>query len=516
MAQIPGKTEHDAPSGPSPAREALKSAVALGVLGALVGYLARGGNLARGMSDPPRFVDVEAFSADCGPRDVNGRPLIVNMVYSEDKRSWLEYAAERFARRCPNIQVKLTAMGDIESADAIIDAYLEPKSKQQKDELPTLWAPADDIVVQYLAARWKQRSSEVPDAGELLDGSEARSLARSPLVVLVWHDRYQVLEAILRSGRSEEGPWWQIPCALIPRDADLSKIALEDRVPGRWIDWYGPLTPSPAKKPAAAPKKRAQIKPAYEAPFPTLQEIERWGRVKFGHTSPTRAASGLETLYLMAYAYVLPPKERAALEGSDAPAQGSAGGGVTGSEHLRGAFARAFAERKDSLRQALGRCEGGLDEAPESARLLTESMINVGPGRYDGVMTYEHLALPALKRLGAHESSLRDARIIYPQPTIVNEHPALFIRPDPAQKQAASRWLDFLLGKEMQEKAIQYGFRPANPNVSIRASDVDENPFLDLRRYGVELDPDLREPPHLDGDAIHELIGIWQDATGRY
>ncbi|WP_437949274.1 substrate-binding domain-containing protein [Sorangium sp. So ce296] len=515
MAKIPDEIELDARSDGSIARELLRSVVALGVLGGLVGYLSRGGDVARSAPEYPQFVDVASVRTDCGPIAVHGRPLVVNMLYSDDKRAWLEHAADRFARLCPNIQIKLTAMGDIESADAIIDAFLKKKDDRRKEDQPTLWSPADWIVVQYLAARWKQRSSEVPDAGELLDGSDARSLVKSPLVVLVWEDRYRVLDAILRSGRSEEGPWWQIPCALVPRDADLSSFALEDRVPGRWIDWYGPLVTPPPKRRAAAPAKPAEAKPAYEAPFPTLGEIERWGRVKFVHTSPTRAASGLETLYLMAYAYALPPQERAALATKGAPLQGSVEGGVEGSEHLRGAFERALEQRREPLKQALGRCEAGLDEAPKSARLLTESMFNVGPARYDGVMTYEHLTLPVLQRIDAHASTLGSARIIYPQPTIVNQHPAVFIRPDPDKKQAATRWIDFLLGEEMQKKAIEFGFRPANPKVSIRAYDADANPFLHLRRYGVEIAPDLKEPPRLDGEAIHEIIETWRDATGR-
>ena len=49
-----------------------------------------------------------------------------------------------------------------------------------------------------------------------------------------------------------------------------------------------------------------------DEPFPTAEEIAKWGRVKIGHAPPTQDNAGLAALYLMAFDYVLAPKQRTA------------------------------------------------------------------------------------------------------------------------------------------------------------------------------------------------------------
>ena len=78
-----------------------------------------------------------------------------------------------------------------------------------------------------------------------------------------------------------------------------------------------------------------------------------------------------------------------------------------------------------------------------------------------------------------------------------------------------SRFGDYLRTHEVQVRALQLGFRPTDPTLGLRDYDLGPNPFTSLRRYGVELDPDLREPPRLDGASVATLIELWGDATGR-
>lgn len=473
-------------------REAVNLVVAVAAGAALVFGLTHDCRLPPAAPETGRVVEVRkgiGASLDvCGKPAADGRPVIVSMLYSDPTRPWVEYAAGRFARLCPDIQIKLEVMDDIKAADAILAG----------EEKPTIWAPADDLVVRYLESRWNPRSPV-----KLFEPGAAQSLAQSPLVILVWSDRLAVIEAILRARGDGEGVWPQIACPGVPRSPDLSKVALPDMVPGTWGDWYAPA--------AAAPKKEAKPKPKieraqYEPPFPTPEEIRSWGRVKLAHTPPTRAASGLEALYLMAYDYAVPPRGRAAAE---------KGSGAEGAQ----AFSRALAQQKDSLKRWLRRCEAGLDAMPNSSRDLTDAIFDLGPSRYDAVVTYEHLTLSILTRIDKNADALRTMKVIYPRPTFANNHPAVILWPDdPAsadQRRAAATWLAFLRSQEMQQKAIEYGFRPSVEEVSIRGYTVDENPFLRLRRYGVTFEERLGPPPSLEGSDVEALVRMWEDATGR-
>ncbi|MGK4008327.1 substrate-binding domain-containing protein [Sorangium sp. So ce1036] len=461
---------------------------------------------------PLEYVHLTAAAArdDCGEPSKDGRPVVVEMLYSDNKQPWIEDAADRFAKRCPNIHVKLTAMGDIESANAILAG----------DEQPALWSPADELVVRYLESSAKGGGREAD-----IHIGERVSLARSPLVVLTWRNQERVLDTITPTLASVEGPWAAMACAQIPRDPDLSHIELKDMVPGRWIDWYkASLSPSPGEKELPpAPRRAPEAAPRGAAPVP-LEELERWGRVEFMHASPVRSAAGLETLYLMAYDYALPPAERAAaaLEGVAPAAQAAAQaeGRIEGSEHLRDELQRRLGERKEALRRWIERCEAGLGQIPRSAEQLTASMYKHGPSGYDFVTTYEQLVFSQLKKNDSNESSIADLRVKYLQPTIVNRHPVVSLIPEgpdhDAVRQAAKRWIDFLRSDDIQKRAIEYGFRPATDAVKISEHRVRANPFLRMQRYGISFRETLTEPPRLDGEAVRELISLWEEATGRH
>ncbi|MDI1433374.1 substrate-binding domain-containing protein [Polyangium sorediatum] len=520
MAKSSKQAKAATPAERSQSREALTLLVVLGLLGGVAYRFVRD-QVGMSHAETKLIVDAKMTTSVktelCGPPTKDGRPVVISMLSSDDKRAWVEQAADRYAKLCPNIQVQLSVMGDIESADAILAG----------EQQPTLWAPADELVVRYLDTRWrKEKNQDKP----LFDVDQKRSLVESPLVVLIWEDRLQAVDAIMSARSSEQGPWVDLLCAFVPPQADPSGMATEDLIPGRWIDWYESILPAPPRKktPApAAPRRRAEETPevpknVYRAPFPTLDELRQWGVVKFGHTSPTRSASGLESLYLMAYDYVLPPKERpdaVAKAISDAQAQADRHGSVVSTDIAVPDFKRAFAKRKQALGRWLKRCEGGLDAAPNSAKLLAETMFNVGPSRYDAVVTYEHLTFPILDQIDGFVNVMHDMRVIYPTPTIMNQHPVVLLDgpaslTDP-QRLAATKWIDFLHSEEMQKKAIDHGFRPANPVVSIRGYYSTTNPFLRLRRYGITFDTPIVEPPRVDGELVNELIRLWEDATGR-
>src|SRR5262249_21765072 len=157
-------------------------------------------------------------------------------------------------------------------------------------------------------------------------------------------------------------------------------------------DWAGPLVARPNGRPAGKPA-------AADEALPAPEELRSWGAMKIRHASPPRSLSGLEALYLMAYDHVLPPKERPKDSGE-----------------IRGAFERALAEKKGELSAWLSRCERDLPAPLRSTRLLTETMVNVGSSRYDGVVTFEHTALHFLPWVDAVGNARREARVFYMQP----------------------------------------------------------------------------------------------------
>lgn len=520
MEGAPKKSKSRGPDPPSLWLGVLRLVLGLSILGLSVYMLARGGNFARArpLGPPPRIVDMALVSGVrrdiCGLPPADGQPVVIDMVYSNDKSAWIGEASNRFSRLCTNIQVRTWPMGDVESADAILDGEVKP----------TLWSPADDLVLQYLDHRWRERAGTPP-----FDISKQTSLAKSPLVVLIWEDRLRVVEAILARQPQEDGPWVDFMCSTLPKEPQgLEAMALEDKVPGTWIDWYNPVTqPAPTKKPPPAPRRARDAKivstiPTYSAPFPTLDQMKQWGRVKVSHTSPTRAASGLAALYLMAYDYVLPPAKRPAALREDIRALDALArkeGVVFRSERVADDFKRAFAERRGALGRWLARCEAGLESAPATTELLTNALFQGGPSRYDAVVTNEHLIFPVFARIDQFADVMAEVRVIYPEPTILNEHPVILFDGDSsvteAQRRAAELWIAFLRSKELQELAITYGFRPSTPEMVIRDLDGEQNPFLRFRRYGVEAELPIIEPPRLDGRIVNELIRIWKDSTGR-
>ena len=454
-------------------------------------YLGRGGDLAETQPKRSALVHIQGLAKAqmdfCGPPAAGVGAVSFEMVYGEEMRPWMEAASDVFLRRCPNIQVKARAVPDIEAADAILAGRLKP----------TLWAPSDELSLHYLAHGWKQRGGEPPFRGET-----GTSLVESPLVLLIWQDRLRLLSALLRRERSAEGQWFRFACALIPRDPDMNGMPIEAMVPGTWLDWYAPF----AARLAAAPQ------PVGDEPLPPLEEVKSWGRVKIGHAKPTRDSAGAAALYLMAYDYVLPPAERQALEREETG--GGSAAAATRADRIVRRFEKAYAENRAKLGKWLRRCDAGLDAPPPTTAALTKALFDVGPSLYDGVVTYEHLALPLLARIDRADA-MRKLVILYPQPTLIARHPLVFFDARADQEAAVRRWLDFLLSVEMQEKAVEAGFRPVNPAVTIRGHNVEKNRFLRLRRYGVLLQPQWTEAPRPGGGQIRDLLNLWGEVTGR-
>jgi eukaryotic-like serine/threonine-protein kinase len=200
----------------------------------------------------------------------------------------------------------------------------------------------------------------------------------------------------------------------------------------------------------------------------TIANQPDWGRFKFGHTHPNQSNSGLLTLVLMAYHFA---KKEHNLTHGDVIEPGF-------QEWLRN-FEKGIARPGGSLTSSTG--------------TLMREMVLRGPSQYDCLLIYENLAI---EYLDAARDRWGELQVDYPEPNIWNEHPYYILDvpwSDPRQRAAAGEFLKFLMSAPIQERALEHGFRPGNPAVSVR---FPESPFIRNTEHGIRIDlPRMCEPP---------------------
>lgn len=207
-----------------------------------------------------------------------------------------------------------------------------------------------------------------------------------------------------------------------------------------------------------------------------------WGVVKFGHTSPETSNSGIQTLVLLAYAY-----------------------------HNKAANLTAQDILDPGFGQWLREIEGSMTEHGDSTGTFMQDMLLYGPSKYDTVAVYENLAL---QNIGAAQQRWsQNLSIYYPPATLLSDHPyAILNAPwvDADQRTAAARFRDFLLAQPSQELALQYGFRPVNPQVAISAADPN-NPFNRFKSNGAQIDIQ-QQAAVPSADVLNALVEVWRQS----
>ena len=198
-------------------------------------------SLRGGSKDPSSAASAASAEASAsGASNAGARPdapsTQISMLYSTEKKEWLESAAVEFRKEHPEIKLTLEGIGSLEGAQAILDG----KAK------PTLFSPADSLVLALLKADWqtKNGSQLIADNGEYAPESDLIT----PLVFVAWEDRGSVLA---KSGNG--------------------KIS--------WKSIHKAVTSNKG--------------------WPAVGGKPEWGFVKLGHTDPTRSNSGLQALLLM-------------------------------------------------------------------------------------------------------------------------------------------------------------------------------------------------------------------------
>jgi Ca-activated chloride channel family protein len=207
-----------------------------------------------------------------------------------------------------------------------------------------------------------------------------------------------------------------------------------------------------------------------------------WGLFKFGHTNPNESNSGLLTLVLMAYDY-------------------------TGKTKGLGPGSVVDVGFQTWLRDV----EAGASCQENSTGNLMKDMVLKGPSVYDAVFVYESVAIDYLKNAEGRWGNLR---IVYPQRNMWNDNPYYIINASwstQEQRDAADKFLQFLMSEAVQKQALTHGFRPANVNVPVRFSG---SPFVVYEKYGLK--PDIGticEAPK--ADVINNLLASWQRSQAR-
>ncbi len=164
----------------------------------------------------------------------------ISMLYSTEKKEWIEEVAASFAKVHPEIKLKLVAKGSLDAEQALLEGV----------EKFTLFSPADSLVLNLLDADWtsKNRTKVLATSGE----DAPQTLVITPLVFVAWEDR----AAALTKAGGGVVTWKSLRKALTSNQG-----------------------------------------------WPAVGGKTEWGFVKLGHTDPTRSNSGLQALTLMSFEF---------------------------------------------------------------------------------------------------------------------------------------------------------------------------------------------------------------------
>ncbi|MCA9698403.1 MAG: substrate-binding domain-containing protein, partial [Myxococcales bacterium] len=249
-------------------------------IGLLVYWGVTGSLPGRGVHESSPLVDVRLIGADfaetCGAFGADRRPVKLSMFSAPAKREWIDRAAADFSRKCPNIQLHIEHIDDLDAAQSILESGVAP----------SLWAPTSATVVEVLAWAWESSPYE-PDSG--------RPLVRAPVVWMGSSEAIRVARALVEHNPGE-GPWLQAACAGLGREVDPAGLARADMLPGSWSDWYEAALADPSVERIS--DEVGPVSPAM---------LAGWGRVRFRHPHPLDSDIGFAALYMIALDYLSAP-----------------------------------------------------------------------------------------------------------------------------------------------------------------------------------------------------------------
>src|SRR5271165_4844957 len=200
----------------------------------------------------------------------------------------------------------------------------------------------------------------------------------------------------------------------------------------------------------------------------------QWGQFKFGHTHPEYSNSGLISLFAEVYA-----------------ASGKTAGLTVADVN------------KPHTADFLAGVEKSVVHYGSSTGFFGRQMFSTGPQYLSAAVLYENMVIESYS-----QSSLPFPVVaIYPKEgTFWSDHPIGVVERDwvtPEHREAAKVYIQYLLQRPQQEKAITYGFRPGAVDVPL-ASPIDEAHGVDPKEPKTTLE--VPSVPVIDG-----ILKLWAE-----
>ena len=199
----------------------------------------------------------------------------------------------------------------------------------------------------------------------------------------------------------------------------------------------------------------------------------QWGKFKFGHTHPEYSNSGLISLIAEAYA---------------------ASGKTSGLQ--------VADLQKPQTQQFIGGVEESVVHYGSSTGFFGRKMFATGPEYLSAAVLYESMVVESY----AEQNLAFPVVAIYPKEgTFWSDHPVGIVERDwvtPEHREAAKIYMQYLLARPQQEKALQYGFRPAAVDVPL-AAPLDDAHGIDPK----EPKTTLQVP---SAEVINAILQVWK------
>jgi Ca-activated chloride channel family protein len=181
-----------------------------------------------------------------------------------------------------------------------------------------------------------------------------------------------------------------------------------------------------------------------------------WGEFKFGHTHPDFSNSGISSAIAEVYAGV--GKQR----------------GLTLNDL-----------QDEALHRFLTDVESSIIHYGRSTGFFADRMFERGPSYLSAAVMYENLVVEQEQKRQSGQSAQLPAVAIYPKEgTFWSNHPYAILNAPwvtEEQRAAAEDFEAFLLDTAQQTRAIEFGFRPADPSIPLD-SPLDSQHGVDIRQ----------------------------------
>ncbi|PWH14430.1 MAG: VWA domain-containing protein [Anaerolineae bacterium] len=179
-----------------------------------------------------------------------------------------------------------------------------------------------------------------------------------------------------------------------------------------------------------------------------------WGEFKFGHTHPAYSNSGIVSIIAEAYA---------------------------GAGKQRGLTEADLDDPK--VRDLMAAVEKSIIHYGTSTGFFAERMFERGPSYLSAAVLYENLVVAQeTKRLNGQSSQIPVVAIYPKEGTFWTNNPYVVVNAPwvtAEQREAAGIFEAFLLDRPQQLKALEYGFRPADPSIPLTAP-LDSQHGIDI------------------------------------